>query len=143
MEKNRSGFTVLELVITVAVIAIISAISTPYLIRYRTSAQLREGTFTLKADLGRARSIAVRGRSDVLVQLSSGSYTIGTMNSVELPSGVRINLTATNIDNDNITFSSKGLPKNSINDTGNIVLENSSGESKNININRLGRITIQ
>jgi prepilin-type N-terminal cleavage/methylation domain-containing protein len=143
MKKNRYGFTAIELMITIAIIAIISFFSTPYLIRYRNSSQLRGGTFGLKADLGRARSLAIRDRSDVLVQLSSGSYTIGALNPIALPSGVQINLAATDLDSDNITFSSKGLPKNSINDTGTIVLENASGESRSISINRLGRIIIQ
>jgi prepilin-type N-terminal cleavage/methylation domain-containing protein len=143
MNSNRNGFTMVELMITLAVIAIIAAFSTPYLIRYRNSANLREGAFLLKADLGRARSMAIRSRSDTLVQLASGSYAIDGLSTVELPSGIRVDLAATSLAGDNITFSSKGLPKNSINDTGTIVLKSSSGASRNININRLGRIVIQ
>lgn len=143
MNGRQNGFTMVELMITVAIIAIVATFSTPYLIQYRNSANLRESTFRLKADLGRARSLAIRNRADTLVQLSSGSYVIDGVPTVTLPSGIQIDLAATNLDGDNITFSSKGLPKNSINDTGTIVLENSSGESRNISINRLGRIVIQ
>ena len=143
MNINHDGFTMVELMITVAIIAIVAAFSIPYLIQYRNSANLRESAFQLKADLGRARSIAIRNRSDTLVQLASGSYAIDGGPTVELPSGIHIDLAATSLAGDNITFSSKGLPKNSINDTGTIALENSSGESANIAINRLGRIIIQ
>ncbi len=166
--KNHSGFTIMELAITVAIVGILSAIAIPNGIRWRNNAMFRGAVNTLAGDLAEAKQSAIRRNANVVVDFSSNNYTIfidngdgtadadangipdGLGNRVQdgterilknrtLPAGVAFNLTATTFTGDSTQFDSMGRCPAA--DVGTAVITRGSDQSA-INLNRLGRISI-
>ncbi len=61
------GFSLSELVVTMAIIGIVAAIGTPYFISYWRAARLRAGAEELAAALNGARQLAISRNSTVCV----------------------------------------------------------------------------
>lgn len=91
----QRGFTLVELVVSISVLAVLAAIATPSFQRMIEAQRLRTGAFALISDLTLARSEAVkRGESVELmpvggdwaggwqVQVAATSETIGSQNQV-------------------------------------------------------------
>ena len=68
--RDGRGFSAVELVITCAVIGVISAIAAPSFASYWRSSTVQAGAIELMAALNRARQIAVARTTDVCVQRS-------------------------------------------------------------------------
>lgn len=66
---NFRGFTLLELLIALAIIGILMGIFSISLIRSIRNAELREATNQLATDFRRARSQAQRGSTDITLEL--------------------------------------------------------------------------
>ena len=75
MAKGK-GFTLIELIVVICVIAIITSISMPPLLRWRTDANLRGAASNLAGDLEMAKVRAIRENAYVAVLLGSDGYTI-------------------------------------------------------------------
>ncbi len=98
--KGKKGFSFTEIMIILAIVAIVLAIGVPYFIRHRANVNLRMTTDTFKGDLDLARSMAKSEGGEVTISFeppnsSSSSYSI--INSqgrktkvVTLKSGVTI-----------------------------------------------------
>lgn len=156
MQKN-AGFTIFELMIVIAIIAIVAAVAIPNLFGSRSDANLRGTVENLRGDLNSAKMMAVRENAFVVINFSSGSYDVFVDNgaganaenwtrdaderrlvSRSLPTGVSINLVATDFDSDRTRFNRRGLPEN----LGTVVVEAADGTQQQIQLNRLGRINI-
>ncbi|WJW75085.1 GspH/FimT family pseudopilin [Thiohalobacter sp. IOR34] len=74
-DRGAAGFTLVELMLTVAVLAILLGIAVPGLRHFIDSHRLRAAAETLAADLQYARTAALRrgGQSDVYVSFLAGS----------------------------------------------------------------------
>ena len=74
--KKSSGFTLMELMITIAILAVMSAIAIPNLIswfpQYRLNVAAREMVSTIQM----ARLKAIRGNTDIVVAINSGNDTV-------------------------------------------------------------------
>lgn len=140
---DQKGFTIFELVVVVTIIAVVGSLAAPSLLEYRRASKLRSASFTLVADLQRAKAIAIRDRATVDVDFSAGGYTISTLGNTELPSGVTVVLGSSTLNANGSGFNSRGMRS----DTGiadhRIVIENLSGEQRIIAINRLGLLEVQ
>jgi prepilin-type N-terminal cleavage/methylation domain-containing protein len=77
MRKN-SGFSLIELMIVIAIIAIVTAISSPYLITYIYSSKLDSAVRDLQSTMQYARLRAVRENADVVVTFTIGAGNSGT-----------------------------------------------------------------
>ena len=158
MQKN-SGFSIIEVMMVVAIIAIMAAIALPSMIGSRSDAKLRGAVENLKGDLNRAKMMAVRENDLVVVNFFSDRYEVfvdngaganagdWTHNSDErrlanrwLPTGVTIDLADPDFFASNRTrFNRRGLPDF----TGTVAVEALDGNKRRIQLNRLGRIDIQ
>jgi type IV fimbrial biogenesis protein FimT len=159
---KNSGFSFYELMVVIAIIAIISAIAIPNMIAWRADAKFRGAVANLKGDLNMAKLIAVKENAFVVVNfdpdgngVASGRYmifvdngaTLGAFDNGErifrnrqLPAGVSIDLAGTDFNgNDYTRFNERGLPD----ETGSVEMVSSTGDQRNIGLNRLGRINIQ
>jgi prepilin-type N-terminal cleavage/methylation domain-containing protein len=147
--KKAGGFSIFELLIVIAVIAVVSAIVTPNIISWRNSAKLRGAAGNIKGDLEMSKARAVRERSPVTVTFTATNYQVTftdkdgntrTLRNRQLPAGVRVDLGSTSFGamDDKTQFNARGFPV-----AGSAVLVNTIGDQKKIIVSRLGRIRIE
>lgn len=155
MQKN-SGFTIVEVTIVVAIMAIVAAFAIPSMLGSRSDAKLRGVVANLKGDLNTAKMMAVRENALVVVQFETSRYEVFIHNGVDLdlwtrepderslanrslPAGVTIDLAASTFANNGTRYNRRGLPVN----LGKVVVEAFNGDKQQVELNRLGRINIQ
>lgn len=138
--KQTKGFTMIELIVTLAVLAILIGIAIPsynsLMPRYRLSGAARQ----VATDLMKARMLAVKLSTNVTVAFNSStaSYTISggsyseTFNIKSKYSGVELSSTVTPV-----VFHPRGTLTNANPVT--VTLTNSSG-SKQVEVNIAGRV---
>ena len=156
--KQEAGFTFTEMMIVIGIFALLSAIAIPNFMSWRTDANFRGAVNNLKSDLNLAKLNAARESGLVVVDFYSDRYEIFLDNGAganagnwlldsderylrnrRFPSNVSIDLTASNFTPGNVDrtrFNQRGLPDL----IGTVVVASSSGDSQNVNLNRLGRI---
>ena len=156
MRKN-SGFTIYELMVTIAIMAVIAAITMPpYLKWYRTS-RLRSAVSSFTVDLEMAKTEAIRENDLVVIEFNPGSYKIFVDSNKDwdsngenilldrvLPPSVSIdtaNLNFPGAFTDKVRFNSRGIPADIVTpETVGII---QAGNNRQITINRLGNINVQ
>jgi type II secretion system protein H len=147
--KKNGGFSLFELLVVIAVIAVVSAIVTPNIISWRSNAKLRGAAGNLKGDLEMSKARAVRERTPVTVTFTATNYQVSytdkdgnarTLRNRQLPAGVRLDLDGTSFGamGDRTRFNGRGIPV-----AGSAVLVNTKGDQKNIIVSTLGRIRIE
>jgi len=72
--KNRSGFTLMELMISIAIVAILSVVAVPNIVRWRTNAQLSQGARQIYSDLQGARKEALKNNSMACVSFDAANH---------------------------------------------------------------------
>jgi len=77
MRKN-SGFSLMELMIVIAIIGIVTAITSPYLITYIYSSKLDSAVRDLQSTMQYARLRAVKENANVVVTFTTGAGNNGT-----------------------------------------------------------------
>ena len=147
--KKSAGFSIFELLIVIAVIAVVSAIVTPNIISWRNNAKLRGAADNLRGDLQMSKARAVRERAPVTVTFAATNYQVTytdkngntrTLRNRKLPAGVRVDLDNTGFGamGDKTQFNGRGIPV-----AGTARLVNTKGDQKSIVVSTLGRIRIQ
>jgi type IV fimbrial biogenesis protein FimT len=169
--RRNSGLTALEVAVTLAIIAVLAAVSMPSFLNWLQGHRLRGAAINLMADLEMAKVRAIREGSFVSLEFLENSYQMfiddgrgtggqdgdmnrnGTERVIQdrlLPTGVRIPQDEiamvddpdTVDDPDNkVRFSSRGLAPD-LATAGFIPLVNSAGR-KTVRVNRLGSVRIQ
>ncbi|MEJ2100412.1 MAG: GspH/FimT family pseudopilin [Desulfobacterales bacterium] len=149
MMRKKDGFSLFELLVVLAIIAVISTIAAPHVISWRSSAKLRGAADNVRGDLQMSKVRAVRERAPVTITFTATNYRVTftdqdgnerILRDRQLPAGVRVDLTGTSFGSmDNETqFNGRGLPV-----AGSAVLVNTKGEQKTIIVSSLGRIRIE
>lgn len=145
----------MELMIIMAIIAIIATIAIPSMIGWRSRSKLQGAVGNLSGDLQVAKMMAIKESNFVVVDFAADSYRVfvdndGNWNldagerllqARQFPPDVRINLAATDLSDDRTRFNDRGLPDPG--NLGTVFIENSAGDQRSINLNRLGRLLVQ
>ena len=152
--KRTSGFTAMELMVVIAIIAIISALSIPNLIAWRSNYQLRGSAREVQAAINEARLAAVKENAiatvtfdiaDRQVQMSVTNRATGaaTTKATRLKPAVRI--ASTSFTSNGFRFNSRGLPINLADDSfaaGTVTVSNSAGDALRVIMSSTGNTRI-
>jgi type IV fimbrial biogenesis protein FimT len=163
--RSNTGFSLMELMIVIAIIAIAATVAIPNMIGSRGDAQFRGATDNLVGDLSLAKWNAVRENGWVVIRFESDGYQLFSDNGVggnngnwtldgderlirsrQLPAGVTVDLGSTDFNgtlcggNPCTRFNERGLLDPTC--TGSAVLNSAKGEARQVNINRLGRVNV-
>jgi len=112
---NKSGFSMLELMIVIGIISILSAIITPNLIGWYHHQGLRSAVVELQSDLQLAKMSAVKQNNNcsLIIDTGAGSYNIDcTGKTVSLgtyPGGVVFDSPDGSVTAGVLTFTSRGI----------------------------------
>ena len=157
--KNSKGFSLLETIVVMAILAILSSIAVPSLISQRNNANIRDAVSMIRGDFEMARSRAIRENAFVPVIINTDGYTIfidnGSGGGVaenwvrdgderilcnrKLPGGIQIDLTQTTFNAQRTRFNGKGYSTNN----GILTLLGLNGKSVSIGIEYRPAIGIQ
>lgn len=153
---DRKGLTFTELMVVIAILAVIAAAAAPGILNWRSNVKLRGAADNLKGDLQAAKTSAARESSWIVIEFfgdryqvfvdngtgTGGSKNDGFLNGTEtvihqrvLPSGISIvpgGFTKTH-------FNARGTTGAA----GTVTLANSRGKRKMLIISPMGRIRVQ
>lgn len=151
--QNIKGFTLLEIMIVIAIVGIVAAIAVPNMIGWRGERQLEGAARSFLADMQLVRLRAVREAEDVsvVVNVAGNSYQMfvdlnsdygfdaGEMQvrSRTMPSGIVI--VSTTFAGDRTQFDSRGRP----NVVGRVTFRNTANSTREVFVNRVGRLRIE
>jgi type IV fimbrial biogenesis protein FimT len=100
---RQRGFTLVEMMVTIAVAAILLAIVVPSFITFTLSQRVKSGSFDVYSTLMVARSEAVKRRANVTVTAKSGNWnngwtlSNGASGNQDAPKGLNITSDATSL----------------------------------------------
>jgi type II secretion system protein H len=155
MRKN-SGFSLMELMIIIAIMAVIATFAIPSMIGWRSRSQLQGAVGNLTGDLQVAKLMAIKWSNFVVVLFEEDGYRVFVdkdedwilgaddqlVQARQFPVGVRIDLDDPLFFSDDRTrFNDRGLPDPG--NLGTVFIVNSANERRSINLNRLGRLLVQ
>jgi prepilin-type N-terminal cleavage/methylation domain-containing protein len=155
MRKN-SGFTTYELMVTIAIMAVIAAITMPPYLKWYRSSRLRSAASSFTVDFEMAKTEAIRENDSVVMELFPRRYIIfvdsnddwnssgeNVLLTRDLPPGVSIDTASLNLPvvNHKVRFNSRGLPDQIFAPQTIKIIQASN--DKQLTINRLGNINVQ
>ena len=157
MRKN-SGFTTYELMVTIAIMAVIAAITMPPYLKWYQSSRLRSAVSSVTVDLEMAKTEAIRENDVVVIEFFPRRYTVfvdsnddwdssgeNVLLNRDLPPSVSIDTASLTLspapNSDKVRFNSRGLPED-IFAPQTIKIVQASND-KQVTINRLGNIDVQ
>ena len=156
MATKKEGFSLFELLVVVAIIAVVSTIVAPHVMGWRSSAKLRGAADNLMSDLEMAKIRAVKENSFVAILFNPGGYRIFVdranlwtqdadeplLKERQLPAGVSFDFAHPDwgFTNNRTRFNSRGRAGS---ENGTAVVVNSSGGQRNVIVSTLGRIRVQ
>ena len=162
MRKN-AGFTTYELMVTIAIMAVIAAITMPPYLKWYRASRLRSAVSSFAADLEMAKTEAIRENASVVIELGANSYTMffdtgdgagGAPNwdwepgekkilIRQMPPGVSIDTASASAPppNNKFRFNSRGLPDD-IFEPQTVKIAQANND-RQITMNRLGNINVQ
>ena len=109
-EYSAPGFTLVELVVVIAVIGILAIMMVPFFVNYYQAAMLKSGAQQFVTLINQARELAIRQNDNVCVKLPTGTQMTYTLSScsgtvwigagtdaagnINLPAGITASATA-------------------------------------------------
>ena len=154
--RKSPGFTTYELMVTIAIMAVIAAITMPPYLKWFRSSRLRSAVSNVTVDLEMAKTEAIRENDFVVIEFFPRRYLVfvdsdndwdssgeNVLLNRNLPPSVNIDTASLNLPvvNHKVRFNSRGLP-DQIFTPQTIKIIQASNE-KQLTINRLGNINVQ
>jgi type IV fimbrial biogenesis protein FimT len=154
MSRNK-GFTLIELMITIAIIAVLAGIITPSFLQWRDRTKVRGDATNLRADFETAKLRAIKHNTNAIVTFTNttsySGYIDTNKNNVRdtgetilfdrtLSPGDRIT-TNTFVGNE-MAFNPRGMA-NGPNSTGTITLTSPGGRSYSVVVSSFGRVRLE
>lgn len=150
LPRSCSGFTLIEVLTVVAIVAIISAIAIPNYIEWSRAAKLRSAVNDLTSDLAMARLRAIKGGAPVKVTFTTDGYMVfiddndnhvwdsgePLLRNKQYPAGVI--MSGCTFTADRAIFQRTGASK-----AGEITLSRGTNQQNTIFVNAVGRIRVQ
>ncbi|CAB1081984.1 hypothetical protein D1AOALGA4SA_9624 [Olavius algarvensis Delta 1 endosymbiont] len=142
--KKNSGFTIMELMTVIGIIAIMASIIIPNVIGWLPKYRLRSGAEEIQSTLQLARLGAIKQNMSSSVDFNTVNHTFlasiagQTIKQGKLPAGIIFD-SVTN-PGSSVQFDSRGLADDS---SGSIQVRNSLGGTKVITVNIVGKTRIQ
>ncbi|MDH4060383.1 MAG: GspH/FimT family pseudopilin [Aquincola sp.] len=139
---DRRGFTLIELIVAMAVLAIIAVVAAPAFGEYFATQRVKSAAEELLTDFQYARMESVQRNAAVAVNMASNGYTItqgaNTLKSVTLASGSSVSSGSTVVATFEPTRGTAALPN------GGVVTLANSGTSRTlrVTISPIGRVNI-
>jgi type IV fimbrial biogenesis protein FimT len=134
MRKN-SGFTITELMVTIAVIAILASLAIPNFLAWLPNYRLRSGAEEIQSTLQFARLTAIKENATTTVAFDIANETyrasvVGgqTIRGGRMPAGIDIN--SASFGGTSVQFDSRGIANNA----GTAVVRNNLGKAKTITV---------
>ena len=153
--NNRAGFTLMELMMTLAIIGILAAVVIPSGLSWRRNAQFNSAVREVKANMERTRNFALRSNLPADVVFIDGANTFSTVRRsrvggvmVALPAQVHqldagITLTST-FAGDVLNFNNRGMAFNAgVPNPGTVTVNGPGGLVNNIAVSLVGSSQVQ
>ena len=167
--RNQSGYSLIELLTVIGILAILAAFALPDLIGWRNKAQLGRAARDVYSSFQKAKLEAIRRTASCAVTFDATSYKVfvDSNQNLVLDAGEQILLSAiwsgypgVSLDasqagcegdglsfanpNNAIAFASDGLPRNNIGGlgSGKVCLKDKSGKQKTISVSPVGNVRI-
>ena len=153
--KKTGGFSITELMMVLAVIAVVTAIVTPNILSWRNNAKMRGAVDNLMGDLQMAKMNAVKENNNVAVLFNPTGYRVFVdkdnpwvqdaderlLRVRKLPAGVKFDMGHENwgFTNNRTRFNSRGRA----NIAGTAVIVNLEGRQRDVIVSTLGRIRVE
>jgi Tfp pilus assembly major pilin PilA len=146
-EKNKDGHLIINVLVAIGVVALLSAISIPYIRKFQPNLDLNGATRNLVSDLRYAQQLTISEQVVHIVEMDYGSdsYEIlkidaatTTIKSVEFPAEVSYQQ-ITGLTENQAVFNSYG----GVRESGQIILINTNNNSATINIKPSGYIQLE
>jgi type IV fimbrial biogenesis protein FimT len=158
--RTISGFSLIELMVVLAVVAVLAGFATPSMVTWQQSRKLNGAVSNLTADLEVAKMRAIRENSFIAVILTAEGYTIFVDNGAgsgdagdwirsgdealvqrrTFPQGVQIQMADVSLPNSRVRFNGRGFPMD-VAATESIPISNERGR-KIVTITRLGNVRV-
>jgi type IV fimbrial biogenesis protein FimT len=133
---SEKGFSLMELMVVVAIIAVLSAFAVPNMVRWRSNMQFNNGVRMLKSAIESTRMSAIKSNMSARMTFVDGGNSFDTVEwdlevnnfgaarTNPLPTGVV--LESSDFADDRLQFTSRGMPQGGVG--GVLVLQNTAGD---------------
>jgi prepilin-type N-terminal cleavage/methylation domain-containing protein len=149
--NQNNGFTILELMVVIAILGILTAMIVPNIVTWRNNSMVSGSVRVLMHDLNAAKARAITEGATAAVLFSGNRYVAFIDNGASSNNFIReadelvvidrpllgVSIQNTSFTNDRLSFNSRGI----CSENGDVFL-GMSGIQKRVAVSRVGRITI-
>lgn len=142
MKTSGRGFTLIELIVAMAVLGILAAVAAPAIGEYLATQRLKGAAEELQTDLQFARMESVQRNAPVTVTLASTGYTIAqgatTIKAVTLSGGSNVSAGTTMV----ATFDPVRSTASVLNGSDITVANTATSRTLRVSLSTMGRVSI-